>query len=53
MTSSLDKITWYGFAGVTVAFMLSPLVILILFCFSEGALLSFPITGLSFRWSVR
>jgi spermidine/putrescine transport system permease protein len=50
MTSSLDKITWYGFAGVTVAFMLSPLVILILFCFSEGALLSFPITGLSFRW---
>jgi ABC-type spermidine/putrescine transport system permease subunit II len=47
MTSSLDKITWYGFAGVTVAFMLSPLVILILFCFSEGALLSFPITSAS------
>lgn len=41
---------WFGFAGLTVIFMLSPLVILVVFCFSENALLSFPITGFSFRW---
>ena len=41
---------WYGFATLAVIFMLSPLVILVLFCFNESALLSFPITGLSLRW---
>ena len=50
MTSSLNKAVWSCFAGLAVVFMLSPLMILVLFCFSEGALLSFPITGLSLRW---
>ena len=50
MTSNLNRYIWYAFAGLTVTFMLSPLVILVLFCFSEGALLSFPITGLTFHW---
>ena len=50
MTSNLNRATWYAFAGLAVAFMLSPLVILVLFCFSESALLSFPITGLTFHW---
>lgn len=44
-----DRI-WRGFAWVTVGFMVGPLLILVLFAFSESPLLSFPITGLSFKW---
>jgi len=31
-------------------FMLSPLVVLVLFCFSERSLVTFPITGLTTEW---
>ncbi len=45
-----STIVWRIFASAVLLFMLSPLVILILFCFSENALLSFPITGFTFHW---
>jgi spermidine/putrescine transport system permease protein len=41
---------WYGFAGLTVTFMVSPLAILVVFCFNESPLLSFPLTGFSLKW---
>lgn len=50
MTSSANRISWYCFATLVVAFMLSPLVILVVFCFSASPLLSFPITGLTLDW---
>ncbi|GGE15438.1 spermidine/putrescine ABC transporter permease [Primorskyibacter flagellatus] len=37
-------------AALTAIFMLSPLVILVIFCFSESPLLAFPIEGWSLRW---
>jgi spermidine/putrescine transport system permease protein len=46
----LSTLSWNVFALLTVAFMLSPLVILVIFCFSESKLLAFPITGISLRW---
>ena len=44
-TAALDV-----FAVLAIFFMLTPLIILIVFCFSESALLSFPITGWTFDW---
>jgi len=41
---------WWSFASLVVAFMLSPIVILMVFAFNRGELLSFPMTGFSFRW---
>ena len=41
---------WRAFAVIAAIFMLSPLVILVLFCFSERSLVMFPITGLTFAW---
>jgi ABC-type spermidine/putrescine transport system permease subunit II len=32
------------------AFMLSPLLLLVLFCFTAGEQVSFPIPGLTLRW---
>jgi spermidine/putrescine transport system permease protein len=43
-------IFWHGFAGLVLLFMLTPLFILVLFCFSENALLSFPIAGFTLDW---
>ena len=48
--SRTRTLAWYAFAALAVIFMLSPLVILVIFCFNDGALLSFPITGLSLKW---
>ena len=45
-----QRIVWYLFAALAVTFMLSPLVILVIFCFNDSPLLSFPITGLSLKW---
>ena len=40
--------------GILIAaFMLTPLLVLIVFAFSERSLLSFPITGLTLDWFVR
>ncbi len=41
---------WRLFAATCCVFMISPLVILILFCFSDKGLISFPIEGLTIDW---
>lgn len=41
---------WRLGAGAIALFMLSPLVLLVLFAFSDKRLLTFPITGLTFDW---
>ncbi|NRG17749.1 ABC transporter permease [Rhizobiales bacterium] len=46
----LDRMIWTGFATLTVLFMMSPLAVLVLFCFSESPLLSFPIQGWTLHW---
>lgn len=38
------------FAVVIVVFMLTPLLVLVLFCFSERSLVTFPITGFTLDW---
>jgi len=48
--SRLPAIVWYGFAAAAIVFMLAPLVVLIMFCFSDSPLLAFPITGLTLDW---
>lgn len=49
MTGS-GNVLWTAFGIATVLFMLSPLVVLVIFMFSESPLLSFPIEGWSLRW---
>jgi spermidine/putrescine transport system permease protein len=41
---------WHSFAAAIAVFMVAPLLILVLFCFSERPLLSLPITGLTLDW---
>ncbi len=53
MTSGMTSVLWQVFAATAILFMLSPLVLLIAFCFNESALLSFPFTGLTFDWIQR
>ena len=48
--TDVPTILWRVFAVIAAIFMLSPLVILVLFCFSERSLVMFPITGLTFAW---
>ncbi|MFT5113796.1 MAG: spermidine/putrescine transport system permease protein [Parasphingorhabdus sp.] len=48
--SQLGSKTWTTFGVLMTFFMLSPLVILIVFAFSESPLLSFPITGWTLHW---
>jgi len=50
MNGRANRTAWYGFAALVVAFMLSPLVILVAFCFNQNPLLSFPMTGFTFGW---
>ncbi len=50
---SASTIAWRLFLGSMVVFMLSPLVILFIFCFSESSLLSLPVTGWTFSWFER
>lgn len=51
--SDLPTLFWRLSAGVIVLFMVSPLLILILFAFSDKSLLAFPIPGLTFDWFTR
>lgn len=44
------SIGWWVFLGGMGLFMVSPLLILFLFSFSESSLLSLPIRGLTFAW---
>lgn len=43
-------VVWWCIGAAITAFMLSPLVLLVLFCFTAGSQVSFPIPGLSFQW---
>jgi spermidine/putrescine transport system permease protein len=47
------SVAWRCFLGAMVVFMISPLLILFLFSFSESSLLSLPITGLTLAWFER
>ena len=51
--SDLPTILLRLFAAVVVVFMLVPLLVLILFCFSERSLVTFPITGFTLQWFVK
>ena len=45
-----SSLLWRIVLGAIVVFMLTPLVVLVLFSFAEGSLLKFPITGLTTDW---
>ena len=44
---------WRGFAGFTVIFMLTPMVLVVLFSFGESALTNFPMGGVTTKWYVK
>ena len=48
--TDVPTLLWRLFTAATVVFMISPLIILVLFCFSENSLLIFPIKGLTIDW---
>ena len=48
--SDAPTVFWRLSAGVIALFMISPLLILILFAFSDKSLLAFPIPGLTIDW---
>jgi spermidine/putrescine transport system permease protein len=50
MTSRFARTAWILFGALTVLFMLSPLVLLVLFSFGENSLASFPMRGLTLDW---
>ncbi|MGH6719425.1 MAG: ABC transporter permease, partial [Alphaproteobacteria bacterium] len=43
-------VLWRAFGGLVVAFMLTPLILVVLFAFTDNALTNFPIERLSTRW---
>jgi spermidine/putrescine transport system permease protein len=47
---SLSRGLWAGFGVITVVFMLSPLVLVVLFSFGRNDLASFPMEGLTLGW---
>ena len=50
MTDWANRAAWWIVGGTLVFFMLSPLVLLVLFSFTSGTQISFPIPGFSLRW---
>jgi len=50
MSSRTNTVAWWCVGAALVLFMLSPLLLLILFCFTSGSQVSFPIPGLSLQW---
>jgi spermidine/putrescine transport system permease protein len=50
MSARLNKIVWWLIGGALVLFMVSPLLLLVMFCFTAGTHVSFPIPGLTLRW---
>ena len=51
--TDLSMIVWRVILGLIVLFMLSPLLILFIYSFSDKTLLTFPITGLTIDWFVK
>lgn len=41
---------WNVFAAASVVFMISPLVLLVIFCFNASPLFSFPLSGFTLEW---
>ena len=41
---------WNAFAAASVAFMICPLVLLVIFCFNASPLFSFPLSGFTLGW---
>jgi len=52
MINERTPIFWNAFGYLVTFFMLSPLIVLIVFAFSESPLLAFPIQGWSTKWIV-
>lgn len=50
MTSRFAQAVWVLFGVAAVTFMLSPLVLLVLFSFGQNSLASFPMHGLTLDW---
>lgn len=50
MTSRFGRTIWVLFGATTVLFMLSPLVLLVLFSFGRNELASFPMRGFTLDW---
>lgn len=48
--SDARTVLWWLSSAAIVVFMLTPLLLLVLFAFSDKTLLTFPITGLTFDW---
>ena len=42
--------SWRGFGALTVVFMMTPLVLVIIFSFGESAMTNFPMGGVTFKW---
>lgn len=53
MTSRFSRAVWVLFGSLTVLFMLSPLLLLVLFSFGHNELATFPMGGLTLDWYVR
>jgi spermidine/putrescine transport system permease protein len=51
--SGSGTLLWRVVGALIVVFMLTPLLLLALFAFSDKTLISFPITGLTLDWFVR
>ena len=50
ITRSIGAGLWKAFSASAVFFMLSPLILLVIFCFNESPLFSFPLSGFSLEW---
>ena len=50
MTRTLALPLWFAFGFGVVAFMLTPLVLVVVFSFGRNALTSFPMRGLTLDW---
>ena len=50
MRFDATTLAWRAAAAAIVVFMLTPLALLILFCFTESSLIAFPIKGFSLHW---
>ncbi len=47
---SFNSALWGIFAAITILFMLSPLILLLIFCFNASPVFSFPMSGFSLHW---
>ncbi|MSP83348.1 MAG: ABC transporter permease [Alphaproteobacteria bacterium] len=46
----MARIAWGAYSGIIVLFMLTPLVLVVLFSFTDNALTNFPINAFSLHW---